>query len=141
MVPRPDAIMSSGTVAVTWLSAEIASADGERRLPPRGCGLYLDAIDPLDPPVAPPPGGHKAHREPVIGGEGNTAHLRGEQQTIQVVDRETDPVAGNRVHVHALRSRSAVEQRAQRHAGPVLVRIPAGRAVQRGPHPGVERGE
>src|SRR6516165_3955550 len=54
---------------------EIASADGERRLPPRGCGLYLDAVDPLDPPVAPPPGGHKAHREPVIGGEGNTAHL------------------------------------------------------------------
>src|SRR5215471_12315791 len=49
------------------LAAEIASADGERRLPPRGCGLYLDAVDPLDPPVAPPPGGHEAHREPVIG--------------------------------------------------------------------------
>src|SRR5215475_15645522 len=82
------------------LAAEIASAGGERRLPPRRCALYLDAVDPLDPPVAPPPRGHETHREPVIGREGRTTHLRGEQQAIQVVARETDPVAGDRVHVH-----------------------------------------
>jgi hypothetical protein len=46
---------------------------------PRRCGLRLDAVYPLDPPVA-PPGGHEAHGEPMIGREGSTAHLRGEQQ-------------------------------------------------------------
>src|SRR5207244_1377209 len=66
------------------LAVEITSADGERRLPPRRRGLYIDAVDPLDPPVAPPSWGHEAHGEPVIGREGSTAHLCGEQQALQV---------------------------------------------------------
>src|SRR6516164_5057901 len=72
-----------------------ASASRERRLPPRRCGLYLDAVDPFHPPVPPTTGGHEAHRETVTGREGSTAHLRGEQQRTQVLDRETDPVAGD----------------------------------------------
>ena len=66
----------------------VRSADRERRLPPRRCGLDLDAVDPLDPPVTPPPGGHEAHREPVIGRQGRAAHLRGEQQAIQIGMKE-----------------------------------------------------
>src|SRR6266545_7669977 len=115
--------------------------NGERGLPPPGGVLQLDAVHPLHPPEPPPAGGDQPDREPVPGRQRRPADAGGEQQPVEVADGEADPVAAGRTDQQALRVAAAAHQRRHGRANPVLLGVPASRAVQDRADARVERRE
>src|SRR4030095_14560053 len=87
---------------------------------------------PCAPPEPAAAGSDQAGGEAVPDGERGTAGAGGEQQPVEVADRELDPVAGGRVAAQAWAGVGAAYQPRARHALPVLVGVPAAGAVEGG---------
>src|SRR5919112_1962637 len=117
------------------------SGDREWWLPPPWGRPQLDAVDPLDPPEAAAAGSDQAGREAVPDRERGATGAGGEQQPVEVADRELDPVAGARVDMEAPGAAGVGDQRRDRHALPVLVGVPAAGAVEGRAQAGVVAGE